>query len=238
MKTIKSMAKVKVIKRFPRKEKNVSHVEAKAFMNASDGPHGIEVIVIGGSTGAPPVLKTIFSCLCPHFSIPVFVVQHISPGFLVGMLEWLSKDLPFSFKIAENDQQIMPGTITFAPEDAHLSLRADNRLHVSQEPLENGLRPSVAPLFRSAAVHFGKRALGILLTGMGKDGAKELKLLHNHGGITIAQDKASSIVHGMPGEAIALKGADLIYSPPEISRYLNSLIKDTKTACFQSNHSH
>jgi two-component system chemotaxis response regulator CheB len=80
--------------------------------------------------------------------------------------------------------------------------------------------------------------LGILLTGMGKDGAKELKLLHNHGGITIAQDKASSIVHGMPGEAIALKGADLIYSPPEISRYLNSLIKDTKTACFQSNHSH
>lgn len=187
-----------------------------------------QIVAIGVSTGGPPVLRTILNRLGADFPLPLLIVQHISPGFLQSMVEWLIQTTGFPTRIALQGEKPRPGYAYFAPDDYHLVVQGKSeaaRLVLSPEPPECNLRPAVAPLFRSVANAYGAGAIGVLLTGMGKDGATELKLLRDTGAITIAQDKASSVVHGMPGEAIALEAARYVLPPEAIAEKLLQLAR-------------
>jgi two-component system chemotaxis response regulator CheB len=112
-----------------------------------------------------------------------------------------------------------------APDDHHLSVGLDGRLQTARDEPRNGLRPSVGVLFRSVAEHFGPRAVGVLLTGMGRDGADELKLMSDRGALTIAQDEESCVVFGMPREAIKLGAARFVLPPLKIAELLRTTVR-------------
>jgi two-component system chemotaxis response regulator CheB len=182
------------------------------------------VVGIGASTGGPPVLQAILSALPKAFPVPVLVVQHIAHGFLPGMAEWLNQTTGLHVHIASHGTTPLPGHVYLAPDDFHLGTGTGGHMILTREEPENHLRPAVSFLFRTLAQAYGPNALGMLLTGMGKDGAAELKLLRDKGAITIAQDRASSVVHGMPGAAIALGGATHVLAADKIADALVALV--------------
>jgi two-component system chemotaxis response regulator CheB len=151
------------------------------------------------------------------------IVQHIAAGFTQGLMEWLAQSSGLPVHVPIHGQNVLPGCVYMAPDGLHLGISADGRVQLRADAPENGLRPSVSYLFRSVANAYGPRAVGVLLTGMGKDGACELKLMRERGALTIAQDRDTSVVHGMPGEAIRLGGAGYVLPPEKISAALASL---------------
>jgi two-component system chemotaxis response regulator CheB len=158
-----------------------------------------------------------------HFALPLLIVQHIAAGFLPGLVEWLAQTTGFPIHIATHGEPVAPGCAYLAPDGVHMGLGANCRIALSEHAPENGLRPSVGHLFRSVASVCGGNAVGVLLTGMGRDGAEELKQLKDLGAFTIAQDAASSVVHGMPGEAIKLGAAGYVLAPDKIAAMLAAL---------------
>jgi len=150
----------------------------------------------------------------------VLIVQHMAAGFVLGFAEWLAGTSSLPVHVAIDGEYLLPGHVYLAPDGFHMGIKEGDRIKLSKEEPEDGLRPSVSHLFRSVARAFGKNAVGILLTGMGRDGAKELKLMKNKEAITIAQDKESSVVHGMPGEAIGLGAATYVLPPGRIAATL------------------
>lgn len=242
--TVKLMSEVKVVKRWNRTRKlsisegtslasgSQTTMKIPPFVQGeaggiSSGEHiDIKLIAIGASTGGPPVLQRILSGIHAGFPVPILIVQHIAKGFLKGLIEWLGRNIPLPVCLASNGERIKPGTIYFAPEDLHLGVDKGKRILLSSAPPENGIRPSVSYLFRSALNTYGGSAAGILLTGMGKDGAEELCQMKERGALTIAQDKESSVVHGMPGEAIRLGGATHVLPPERIAALLEKIVRD------------
>lgn len=221
--TIKLMSEVKVVRRWPRRQpEQPAQLVVPPLPEMSKPTTAIKVVAIGASTGGPPVLQTLLSSLPKQFSVPVLIVQHIAVGFLPGLVEWLSQVTHFPVRIAAHGDLLLPGHAYLAPDNFHLGIERGPRTILSQTLPENNLRPAVSYLFRSVAETLGNQAIGVLLTGMGKDGAAELKVLREKGAITIAQDKESSAVHGMPGEAIQL-GAAAHVLPPE--RIVEALVK-------------
>jgi two-component system chemotaxis response regulator CheB len=187
-------------------------------------PTEIRVVAIGASTGGPIVLQTILSRLPKNFLVPVLIVQHMASGFIHGFAEWLSQSSRLPVHVAANREYLLPGHAYVAPDGFQMGVEMGGRIALSKDEPENGLRPSVSYLFRSVAKVFGPNAVGVLLTGMGKDGAEELKLMRQKGAVTIAQDEESSVVHGMPGEAIELDATTYVLSPDKISEALISLV--------------
>ena len=181
------------------------------------------LIAIGASTGGPPTLQIILSGLQSNFSLPIVIVQHISHGFISGMADWLSKTTPFLCKVGENGEVVRPGTVYLAPDDAHMIVRDNGLLLLDYSDLIGGYRPSVNALFESVAKNFKAEAIGILLTGMGQDGARGLKVMRQAGAYTIAQDEASSIVFGMPGTAVKMDAVDEVLSLSLIAPWLKGL---------------
>lgn len=214
--TIKLMADVKLVRRMPQRGRAPTEgARPKAGLHATAAVP--RVIAIGASTGGPVVLQTILGRLPRDYPAPVLVVQHIAEGFVRGLAEWLEGTTGLPIHIAEHESIAMPGHVYLAPDDAHLGMGAGGRLLLSRDEPEDGLRPAISWLFRSVAKSCGRSAVGVLLTGMGKDGAQDLKQLRDRGGITIAQDKESSLIHGMPGEAIRLGAAVHVLPPEKIS---------------------
>jgi two-component system chemotaxis response regulator CheB len=151
----------------------------------------------------------------------VLIAQHMPPGFTKSFAQRLNGLCRITVKEAEHGERVLPGHAYIAPGHAHLLLArsgANYIAHLSDEPPVNRHRPSVDVLFRSAAQHAGKNAVGVILTGMGRDGAVGLLEMKKAGAYTLAQDEASCIVFGMPREAIALGAADEIAALPEMSR--------------------
>jgi two-component system chemotaxis response regulator CheB len=221
--TVKLMSEVKVVKRWPRPRRTdgLATVSLPAEAKPSDG--SIKVVAIGTSTGGPPVLQTILTGLSKDFSVPVLIVQHIAAGFLPGLVDWLNQTTGFPIHIAAHGEPLLPGCAYLAPDGSHMGLGANGQIALSSQEPENGLRPAVSYLFRSVAAVCGANAVGVLLTGMGRDGADELKLLKELGAVTIAQDAESSVVHGMPGEAIKLGAATYVLAPDKIPAVLAAL---------------
>ena len=213
LQTIRLMSEVKVVRRWPRPR--TTRPMASGISTSRSG--GIRLIGIGASTGGPPVLQTILSGLPKEFPAPLLIVQHIACGFLPGMVEWLNQTTGLHVHIASHGADPLPGHAYIAPDDFHLGVSAGGRIVLAREPPESGLRPAVGYLFRSLAHMCGSSAIGVLLSGMGKDGAAELKRMKDRGAVTIAQDRESSIVHGMPGEAIELGAATHILSADRIA---------------------
>jgi len=185
---------------------------------------GIKLVAVGASTGGPPVLRTILSALPPDFPVPIVIVQHITAGFTVGFAEWLSDSSNYPVVIPTNGEQLSGGKAYVALDGMHLGVTQGNRVALSDAPPEHGMRPAVAYLFRSVAESLGPNVLGVLLTGMGRDGAVELKALYDLGAVTIAQDAESSVVHGMPGEAIKLGGAAYVRPAGKIGDLIASMV--------------
>ncbi|RZA17568.1 MAG: chemotaxis protein CheB, partial [Lysobacteraceae bacterium] len=217
--TVRLMAEVKVVRRW-----SPARVAAVAAARAAVRP-GARVVGIGASTGGPAVLQTILAELPREFELPVLVVQHIARGFLPGMADWLRQTSGLKVQIAAAGLLPQPGHVYLAPDDLHLGVDGAGRLQLSRAAPESGLRPSVACLFRSLAQVYGADAIGVLLTGMGKDGAADLKVMKDRGAVTIVQDSASSVVHGMPGEAIALGAATHVLPADRIAAMLMTLVR-------------
>jgi two-component system chemotaxis response regulator CheB len=183
----------------------------------------VEILAVGASTGGPNALATFLGDLPADFPVPIVIVQHMADGFLHGMAQWLSASCAVPTEIADPSTELRPGRAYVAPDGSHMRVAPQLRLAFSGGAPVHGHRPAVSCLFESVAAHYGRHAIGVLLTGMGKDGAAELKLMHDAGAITIAQDEASSVVHGMPGEAIRCGGATYVMSPEEIGAALPAL---------------
>jgi two-component system chemotaxis response regulator CheB len=210
IRAVRAMSEVRVV----RRRGSLSKRDALSRRTTSDlsldsQKNRIDIIAIGASTGGPPALQTVL-CGLPR---PLVVVQHLSPGFQNSLVAWLGEASGLPVKPAEHGAPLRPGVVYVAPDNRHMSVEETGRLLLTDDPPENGSRPSVSVLFRSVAQIFGPHAIGVILTGMGRDGAKELRLMRDKGAITIAQDAESSIVHGMPGEAIRIKGARYIIPP-------------------------
>ncbi len=224
--TVKLMSGVKVSKRRLFRPKEKRQGPDSQIRKIPSPQNRIKVVVIGISTGGPPVLRRIISELPSNFPVPVLIVQHISAGFLPGLIEWLSRISQLPISLAVEGTRPRPGHIYFAPDDHHMGLNRQGKIILRQTEKEYSLRPAASFLFRSVVEAFGPQTIGLLLTGMGKDGAAELKLLRDSGAITIVQDKESSAVHGMPGEAIKLGAAMHMLSPDKIAATLVKLTKN------------
>lgn len=236
--TIKLMSEVKVVRRWNgscgRRDRGAPQDPASAAVSGpADGTpapsvwNGAEVAVvaIGASTGGPPVIQKILSGLTPAFPAPLLVVQHITAGFTAGFVEWLAAATGMPVRLAAEGTTPQPGHVYVAPDDRHLLIGPFGELRLSEGDPHCGLRPSVGVLFRSAAERFGRRAVGVLLTGMGRDGAEELKGMADRGALTIAQDEASCAVFGMPAAAIELGAARCVLPPGRIAELLAAVTK-------------
>jgi two-component system chemotaxis response regulator CheB len=215
LQTVVLMSEVKVVRRWPR-----SRLTGHAPMGGqteSTSPGAIHCAAIGASTGGPQVLQIICAELPKDFPLPILVVQHIARGFLAGLVEWLNQTSGLTVQIASHGICPQPGHVYFAPDDFHMGLNSSGHIFLSRDEPENGLRPSVSFMFRTIAETCGPNAVAVLLSGMGKDGAVELKQLKDSGAMTIAQDRESSVVHGMPGEAIALGGVTHVLPADKIA---------------------
>ncbi len=221
--TIRLMAAVKVVRRWPRGP------AARAPADTNPRPRvPVRLVAIGASTGGPLVLKTILSGLGQHFPVPVAITQHISPGFTDGFVSWLAQASGFPVLLPGEGDTLVHGCAYVAPDGAHLAAEPDGlggvRARLDGGPPENGHRPAVSRLFRSVANSFGPAAVGVLLSGMGRDGAAELKLLRDRGAVTIAQSLESAVVPGMPGVALELGAAAHVLAPAAIAPALRRVV--------------
>ena len=180
----------------------------------------ISLVGVGASTGGPQALAEFLARLPADFPRPLLVVQHIAAGFTSGLAEWLGKVTPLPVRVAQNGQKAMNGVVHIAPDGFHMGVRQGGFLSLAKDPPEHMVRPSASVLFRSLAAAYGGAAAVILFSGMGKDGAAEMKTLRNMGAATFAQDRESSVVWGMPGEAVRLDAAEHVGSPAAIASLL------------------
>ena len=226
VRTVKVMSEVKVVRRWAKPGRTHADYAKHLVPAASPVVKHVCAVAIGASTGGPQVIQTILSHLPGNFPVPIFAVQHIASGFTTGFVDWLSQSSKLPVHVATHREMSVPGHVYLAPDAFHLKVGPDRRLLLTEDEPENGLRPSVSTLFRSVAEVYGGKSVAVLLSGMGRDGAQELKLLKDLGATTIAQDRESSVVHGMPGEAIRLGGTTYVLSQEKIAPALTSLVCD------------
>ncbi|MBU1566729.1 MAG: chemotaxis-specific protein-glutamate methyltransferase CheB [Proteobacteria bacterium] len=220
---VKLMSEVKVVRRWARTggKPSPSHQKPAPVITPQSTP--IHLVAIGASTGGPPVIQKILSELPKDFTPPILIVQHMAEGFILGFTEWLGQTSALPVHVAFHGSIARPGHVYIAPDCCQMKIDIHGRILCVADASENGLRPSVSYLFRSVAEVFGRYAIGVLLTGMGRDGAVELKLMKDKGAVTIAQNEESSVVFGMPGEAVKLDAAKYVLPADSIAAMLASL---------------
>ena len=204
------LGKIKVarsidLKRLPFRPGSVQPPVKAPPKQASPVDRG-SIVAIGTSTGGPRALAALLPAMPKGFPAPVVVVQHMSAGFTRSLAERLDRESHMRVKEAEAGERLEAGTIYLAPGDWHMTLKRNGQaVHVvlDQSPPVLGVRPCVDLLFQSVAEAYGDKALGVVLTGMGRDGAKGLKAMRAKGARTLAQDEATSVVYGMPRAAFA-----------------------------------
>lgn len=207
-------------KRGPRPTNGgVNHVAQSAAVNtvataAAAKPRGrIAVLAIGVSTGGPQALSKLMTGLPRDLPVPVLIVQHMPPVFTGLLADRLRDQSGHDVKEASDGDLLRPGVVLIAPGDHHMTIRREGTMvaaRLNQEPPVNSCRPSVDPLFHSVAHCYGHHALGVILTGMGQDGLRGAKKLRESGARIFAQDQASSVVWGMPGEIVKNGLADCV----------------------------
>ncbi len=186
---VRSLARIRVMRKQPR--------------NPPRPPHSVRAnyaLAIGASTGGPMALAAVLKGIPPPFPAPILVVQHISHGFLEGLIHWLARETGHRVKIAEHGEPALPGIVYFAPTQVH-ALLAGGRILLDEGPARNGCRPSADVLFESLC-ELGLSAVAVVLTGMGADGAEGAARLHRSGGLLVVQSPATCAVAGMPNAAI------------------------------------
>jgi len=224
LRMVKSMSQVKVVRRWPRGRLNPGTSrpgpDASAPGLQTKRPAPVRLVAMGASTGGPNVLQTILAGLPQPFPAPVLIVQHIVAGFLSGMANWLTETTGFPVGVAAHGQPALDRHAYLAPDGTHMGVDREGRIVLASGVPDSGLRPSISHLFKSVAESFGPKAAGVLLSGMGRDGAESLGLMKQKGALTIAQDQESSAVFGMPGEAVRLGAATYVLPPERIAALL------------------
>ena len=191
------------------------------------GPHG-PVFGLASSTGGPQALCRVLSQLPANFSCPVLIAQHVVPGFAAGMAKWLASESGMPVKLAEDGEALVAGQIYLSPSESHLSVSSNQRIDLLALRDGDTYRPSCNVLLKSLAAVFGKRSVGIILTGMGSDGAKGLACIKAAGGTTLAQDEASSVIYGMNREAIERGAVQRVLPLDEIAATMVQLAGDAR----------
>jgi two-component system chemotaxis response regulator CheB len=218
--TVKLMSEIKVVRRWPRRLQPALSRPAAPAQKRAD----LQLVAIGASTGGPLVLHSILTGLAGRIDVPILIVQHIANGFTAGFADWLGKTTGMPVQVGRAGEQLLPGRAYIAPDAMNMGIAPGLSLTLSADAPENGHRPSVSYLFRSVAHVLGQNAVGVLLSGMGRDGATELKLLADRGAVTIAQDPLTAVVGGMPGEAIKLGAAQYVLAPEKMIKVLGELV--------------
>jgi two-component system chemotaxis response regulator CheB len=223
VRTVKSMAAVKVIRRWAPGRRPQRQAPASVTpVSAPPIARALAVVAIGASTGGPQALHDVLTRLPATFPLPILIVQHIAEGFAAGLVDWLRPQCALPIQLATPGAVLDRPAIFVAPTGRHLTVRG-RVVVLSDDAPASGHRPSATVLFRAVAREFGEAGIGVLLSGMGDDGAAGLRDLKNAGGITIAQDEASSVVFGMPAVAISMGIVDHVLPPPAIAGLLLQL---------------
>jgi two-component system chemotaxis response regulator CheB len=216
---VKVLANVRVITHIRGRRDRVD-----VIAHAAARPASRTIVAIGSSTGGPSALLDVLGRLPEDFPVPIVVAQHIADGFIPGLVSWLDAGCRVNVVAAEEGIRVEPGRAYFAPTGSNMVI---NGSHIKFQPPGHGQLyiPSADTLFDSVAVSYGSRAVGVLLTGMGADGAEGLKLMHNKGAATIAQDEATSTVFGMPKAAIDIGAADKVLPITGIAEAIEQLVR-------------
>ncbi|MGR9045047.1 MAG: chemotaxis-specific protein-glutamate methyltransferase CheB [Gammaproteobacteria bacterium] len=222
VRTVKMMAEVKVVRRWP-KARDLLQAPSLPAVSAVKPSAPVKLIAIGASTGGPPVLQRILAALPRGYALPVVIVQHMTPGFIEGFVDWMAQSSKLPIRLAAHGESIASGHIYVAPDNFQMKLEGGGEVVLNKDAPENNFRPSISYLFRSLVSSHGAHVAACLLTGMGRDGAKELRLLRQQGALTIAQDQHSSAVYGMPAEAARLDAAKYVLPPEKIAALLVQL---------------
>jgi len=181
---------------------------------------GNKLLVIGASTGGPSALATILAELPADFPVPIIIVQHVDAQFVQGFSDWLNKQISLSVKLAKDGDSLDAGSVYIAGTSQHLVIDTAGLLQYQSEPSHYVHKPSVNVLFDSVVENWKGEAVGVLLTGMGKDGAVGLLAMRDHGFYTLTQDEESCAVYGMPKAAIQLDAAQVVLPLTEIASKL------------------
>jgi two-component system chemotaxis response regulator CheB len=183
----------------------------------------IRAVAIGASTGGPGALMEVLKQLPEDYRQPVVAVQHIDEGFHEGFVSWLDKKCKLTVRTAKQGDSLTPGTVLLAPPGVECTVGSDGTVRLASPSVPSAHVPSVNALFHSMADSYGASAAGILLTGMGADGALGLRAMHNRGALTVAQDEETSIIHGMPAAAVAVGAAELVLPLGDIAALMFDL---------------
>ncbi len=223
---VRAMSEVKVVRRWPRRAGDIAPPPGGIPLAPRSGR--VKVMAIGASTGGPPVLQSILAELPQDFPVPILIVQHMSVGFTQGFVQWLAQSSTLPVHLAMHGEHIRPGHVYVAPDEFHMKVERGETVVLKKDEPEHGLRPSVSYLFRSVREVYGGDVVAGLLSGMGRDGADELKFLKDNGALTFAQEKDSCVVYGMPGEAVRLDAATLVLTPQKIAAMMTHLARNGK----------
>lgn len=232
LRTVRLMAQVPLVRRWSKPQARIP-ASTGTLLSMDAAPDRvaftkeqlkqIRVVGIASSTGGPSVLTSVLQSLTNQYPVPILIVQHVSRGFGTGLAEWLNGELLMNVYLAEENLKPEPGCVYIAPDDFHMELNAEGTIHLHQGIPFQGLRPSANYLFESFSRNHAKESMGIILTGMGSDGAAGMLNLYKSGGLTIAQDRHSCVVYGMPKEAISLGAIDVVLNPAQINYALQQL---------------
>ncbi len=234
---VKLLSRVKVVTHLRGRRKqaaagvsqHITHVHApapapSAAVVCADGPT-FPLIVIGASTGGPRIVYQILATLPPNFPAAVMVVQHIAAGFSAGMATWLATGCRMPVRLATEGIPIRPGEVLIAPDQRDMLISRIGRVRLSEERTQLQ-HPSIDMTMRTAAEAFRERTIGVLLTGMGRDGAEGMRAIKLAGGMTFAQDQASSTIFGMPRAAQEIGAVETLLPPSDIAARLIALVQE------------
>jgi two-component system, chemotaxis family, protein-glutamate methylesterase/glutaminase len=197
---------------------------AKPPARTSDpSPRPVRVVAIGASTGGPHALSHLLAELPADFEAAVVVVQHMAEGFIEGLAGWLDSTCALPVTVGENGKRLTPGTVTIAPSGLNFIVHEQLRVTTHEPPTSQYHVPGIDATLMSVADSVGRAAVGVLLTGMGRDGAAGMKCLRDAGAFTIAQDEQTSAVYGMPAAAVAIDAVDLQLPLEEIGAVIRQL---------------
>ena len=220
--TIKTVSEIKLITRLfsqalPKQQTTFKYIKK---LNSR-----IEAIAIGASLGGPQALQTILSQLPSSITVPIFIVQHIAEEFTPGLISWLQDSTKIPLMIAKDRDIAKPGNIYFAPGNQHLEVHKNNTMRLFNSTNDRDICPSISRLFFSMATTYGSKGLGVILTGMGRDGVDGLLAMKNTGATTVAQSEDNCVMFGMPREAINLDAVTDIIQLKDISTFLSQAMQ-------------
>ncbi|MDG9922912.1 MULTISPECIES: chemotaxis protein CheB [unclassified Pseudomonas] len=221
LRTLRSMVQVKIVRRKRRaSEMGPADTPPLVMQTAACAP---QLVAISASAGGPLAVKALLQSLAPQQPWPLVLVQHIAPGFLPSFRDWLATLTPIPIVIAERGQRLTSGALHLAPDGHHLGFAANRSVILDDAPPEEHVRPAANYLFRSVARHFGKQAIGIQMSGMGRDGAQGLAEMCQAGALTLVQEPSTAVIDSMPKAAIGLQAARQVLSPEGIANLLNAI---------------